>query len=486
MAEQIRKNPNKWVERGIDMIKRNASQLLKLIDQMLDLQKLEAKKLKPEYVCGDILPYLKYLIEPYFQLVKNKKIKFSEMYEDAEMVMDYDAEKIKTIVTNLLSNAIKYTDEGKIEFQCKKTASDGKEIFVIRVEDSGKGIEAQNVSKIFTRFYQADDTSTRKEGGVGIGLSLTKELVELCGGTIEVESTAGQGTIFTIQLPITKKALPRPVSDELPALSDIHMVKKKKEVGPFSSFGKDLPSILIIEDSPDVITYLKICLENFQIITASNGEEGEKIGKAQIPDLIILDMMMPEKDGFEVCQILKNDVRTSHIPIIMLTAKADFESKLYGYSQGADAYLTKPFNEEQLLVRIENLLTNRRKLQERYNDFPLPFTEDEFILREDDFILKVKSTIETNLSDETFGIEALCRTIGISRTQLHHKVKALTNSSASIFIRNIRLQHARQLLVSSELPVSEIAYQVGFKDPNYFSRLYREKYKIPPREDRRR
>ena len=310
-------------------------------------------------------------------------------------------------------------------------------------------------------------------------------------GDIEVSSVVGKGTTFLVRLPITRESevVEGEMADNrsnpfpelsLPAEKTAGTNSPKREIVTPSA---DSPMLLIVEDNPDVVHFLVACLEEtYHLHIARNGQEGIDQAIEKVPDLIVSDVMMPEKDGYELCDTLKQDERTSHIPIILLTAKADSESRISGLERGADAYLTKPFEPKELLVRLKKLLELRKKLQERYRSFE-PVGKG--ATPEDIFIQKMRNAIDENLDDETFGIAQLCRAIGLSRAQLHNKIKALTGLSTSIYIRSIRLKRAKHLLETTEFNVSEVAYEVGFKNPAYFSTAFLEEFGIPPSKTRK-
>ncbi|MCO6489483.1 MAG: response regulator, partial [Phaeodactylibacter sp.] len=318
--------------------------------------------------------------------------------------------------------------------------------------------------------------------GSGLGLALAKELLELMGGNIEVESEVGKGTRFTFRLPVRNEAK---IEEKTPLPTPVAAASKiTTSLGPVrQAIGatREAPSVLVVEDNQDVIYYLRECLGGlYQILEARNGREG--IAKAQetIPDLVVSDVMMPEVDGFELCEVLKKDERTSHIPVILLTAKATQEDKLEGLAHGADAYLMKPFQKEELLVRLEKLLELRRKLQQKYQS-----AEEDGSAPEDAFLQKVREAITAHLDDPDFSVEQLSREVGMSRVQLHRKLKALTDRPASEHIRVIRLNRAYELLMDSELNISEVAYQVGFNDPSHFSRVFSHHFGVAPSELRK-
>jgi signal transduction histidine kinase/AraC-like DNA-binding protein len=485
MADQIQKNPEEWGDKGVQMIKRNSENLLNLVNQILDLRKLETGQLELHLVQDNVILYLSYILESFHSLAEQKNIQLLFESERSELVMDYDPAKLLRIFTNLLSNAIKFTPRsGTVWLKIDKQSND----LVIQVKDTGIGIPKDQLSSIFDRFYQVDTSQSRKGEGTGIGLAIVKEFVGLMEGEIWAESELNKGTTFHVALPIRQTAELK-TSDGKEAISQQvkGMITKTAEAGR-ASFSmpseEDLPTLLIVEDNPDVRQYLMACLEGrYDIKVAEDGRQGEEMAIADIPDIIISDVMMPGKDGFELCESLKTDQRTSHIPIILLTAKADEDSRLSGLKRGADAYLSKPFNEEELLVRIEKLLDNRRLLQQRYSTMEhLRPVEDAAIRQEDEFIVALKQAVLDNIDDENYGIPEICRDMALSRSQLHRKLKALTDKSTSHFIRSIRLQKAKELLMTTDLNVSEVAYEVGFRNPRYFSTTFSEEFGVTPNE----
>ena len=503
MAEQLKSQVSENVKTGLDMIKRNGRELLDLVNQMLDLAKLESGSLPIHIVQGDVVLFLKYLLESFHSLADAKNIALHFSSSVDSFVMNYDAEKLRRIVSNLLSNAIKFTPAGGTVTLDLGMRDEGRGMkdqtfiphssFLIQVKDTGKGISPENLPHVFDRFYQADDSATRQGEGTGIGLALTKELVKLLGGNIEVSSEVGKGTAFRVRLPVTHSPRPPKWEQQMPLPAEVF----EKSVSEISSFGSPfrgsggVPSLLIIEDNPDVVRYLASCLEaDYQIETAKDGSEGIEMAIELVPDLIISDVMMPEKDGFEVCKTLKNHEVTSHIPIVLLTAKADVESRITGLRRGADAYLAKPFNKEELMVTLANLLELRRKLQAKYasisdlrfriseggsSEIPNPNSEIE-----DAFLQKLKYLIEQDLTASDLDVPRLARQVAMSRTQLFRKIKALTGASPSLFIRNVRLQKARELLQTTSMNVSEVAYETGFADLGHFSRSFKEVFGVPP------
>ncbi len=484
MVEQIEKNPQKWLEKGAAMIKKSNSNLLDLVNQILDLQKVEAGNLKLDMQYGDIIPFLNSLYGQFQAYSQSKGQKMEFNAEVQTQKMDYDPEKILRIVSNLLSNAIKFTpDNGKITLSVGIRSNPGlKSYLVIAVADTGKGISKDQLPHIFDRFYHSAPKG--KGIGTGIGLSLTQELVKLLGGKIEVDSEENKGSTFRVFLPINQNSAPgvESADQSFPIQQKIFGTLGPIEMEPQTE--GNLPTVLIVEDNPDIADYLQICLNgHYKLILASNGLEGVNHAIDHVPNLIISDVMMPKKNGFELCETLKEDMRTSHIPIILLTARTDIDSKIIGLKHGADDYLGKPFNEEELLVRMQNLLNIRLRLQDRYKDLyaqPIQQTQKQAANKEDEFILRIKEILEQKMEDPQFDLDALSEHLNLSRSQFGRKVKALTGQSPAIFLRALRLQKARQLLFSTNLSVKEVAYEVGFSNPSYFSRSYTELFGESP------
>jgi len=480
MIDQVMSKPDLWLKKGGDMIKQNAANLLSLVNQILDLRKLESKNMELNLIQGDVIQYLRYITESYKTFAESKGIQLHFLSESTSLIMDYDPDKLLRVISNLLSNAIKFSaDKGNIYFQLYHEVKDNNQFLQIKIKDSGSGIAEDQLEEIFNRFYQVDSSLTRKGEGTGIGLALTKELVHLMKGEIFVESTLGTGTTFKIKLPVTRLSSVGEEFAVLPieeSITDSTLVSKEH---PQSSV---LPKLLIVEDNPDVSQFLIACLQDeYQLSLAANGQEGIDIAIDQIPDLIISDVMMPIKDGFELCDTLKQDEITSHIPIILLTAKADLDSKIVGLERGADAYLNKPFEQSELLVRIKKLLELRKSLQQRYLSMDFVQTKQDLPTNQEDvFLNKIKELVEENISDDSFGNVQLAHKMNLSESQLYRKIKALTDKSTAIFIRSIRLHKAKILLKNTDLTISEIAYDVGFSDPAYFSRSFSKEFGQAP------
>lgn len=486
MIEQVEKDPKKWLDEGASMIRKNGSDLLDLINQMLELQKLESGALQLNFQYGDVVPFLENLTGQFQALAHSKEQQLEFLSNESSLLMDFDQQKLSRIVSNLVANAIKYTPKkGQVRLEISSWSAVDKEAashLQINVTDTGPGIPKEELPFIFDRFFRANNDLQQSEIGTGIGLSLTHDLVKILAGTITVESEMGKGTRFYVRLPITAGAkTTKAVEQGSTPISSSKAESRKLENGAVSG---DLPLALVVEDSPEIAKYLQICLgSKYQLAVAENGQLGIEVALEIIPDIIISDVMMPEKDGFELCETLKEDARTSHIPIILLTAKAGVESRIAGLKYGADDYLAKPFHEEELLVRMQNLLQIRRKLQLRYRDL---YNEQTDILpsskpnKEDAFIQHLKEIFDKKMTDTQFDLDALSQALHLSRSQLGRKVKALTGQSPAIFLRSLRLQKARHLLLTSSLSVKEVAYDVGFSDPSYFSKSYSEQFGESP------
>ncbi|MEZ5039319.1 MAG: ATP-binding protein [Saprospiraceae bacterium] len=485
MANELENNPDKTAKKNLSLIKKNSKNLLALINQMLDLSKLQAGKVHADWQQDDVILFIKYLVETHESFADLNKVSLQFYSEETELWTDFDAKKLEQIITNLISNAVKFTPEyGKVLVVAKKISKDGLPQLEIVVKDNGIGIASEQLPYIFDRFHQANPIHANQ--GTGIGLALVKELVTLMEGTIKVDSELNLGTTVVLQFPIQNRA-PKRKTKVNHHFTNLNKTDQAPDLEDAIS-NHELPLLLIIEDNEDVTYYLKTCLEGqYQLLTSHNGKEGMEKAFESLPDIIISDVMMPEMDGFEVCKRLKEDERTNHIPIILLTAKATTEDKLEGLTQGADAYLIKPFEKEELLVRLNKLLEIRQKLQQKYS-LGLISSQKAPDLRPtqaDVFIQKVEQIVLANLDDDLFGIDNLTTELFLSRSQVHRKIKALTGMSTAIYIRHIRLQKAKELLLSTPLNVSEIAYQTGFKTPVYFSQVFKQAFGKAPSEVRK-
>lgn len=502
MAQQVKNNPTQHLDNGIDMIIRNGRNLLNLVNEMLDLSKLETGKMTLQLTNGDMINFLRYIVDSFHSLAESQKKQLHFLAEMDVLHMAYDPEKVRQIIANLVSNALKFTPEkGNIYITVSENTvltEDEKSALIIKVKDTGIGIPEDQILHIFDRFYQSDNSHTRKAEGTGIGLALTKELVKLMEGEITVKSPptgTNRGSEFTVILPIktsvteTEKINYHDSNDG--QIQNINPTKVNDYVMDEEQAGIEKPLILLVEDNADVVAYTASCLPDYRLAVGRDGREGYEIALEIIPDLIITDVMMPLMDGYELCSQLRSHGNTSHIPIIMLTAKADLESKMEGLEKGADAYLHKPFNPEELLIRIKKLLELRRNLQEFYlkkagidiNETAISAVEEVLSdKKENEFVKRVREAIEENLTDTGFTVEQLCKIIYMSHSQLHRKLDALTGCSPNKFIRMIRLNKAKVLLKDHYSSISSIAFDCGFSDPGYFARVFKQEYGITPQD----
>lgn len=474
------------LDNALEIIDRNSDGLLNLINEMLDLAKIESGNMELNLVQADIIPYIKYLTQSFHSLAEERGIDFQVHCDPTELVMDIDANKFTVIVTNLLSNAIKFTpNNGNVSVTIDKIQEGDADFLTIKVQDSGLGISKEDQQHIFDKFYQVDSSSSRLQQGSGIGLSLVREFVELMHGSITVDSEEGKGSVFSIRIPVTNNASLTEVSDLVSASSILKssgIPGGKVERITSEITDKELPLVLIIEDNPDVAHYIKTCLaDNHQILYAPNGAIGIEMAMEKIPDIIISDVMMPEKDGFEVCEEIKTNELTDHIPIIMLTARATFEDRLTGLSHGADAYLTKPFEKAELLTRIDQLVRLRKKMLSKFEKTGIErLLTNNVKNTETKFLDKIITLIHEHITEHDFGAVQLAQKLHFSESQLYRKLKAVSGKSTALFIRSIRLQKARELIQTTNSSISEIAYDVGFNDPSYFSRVYKDEFGHAP------
>lgn len=485
MADELKNNPGKQVEKKLSLIIKNSKNLLALVNQMLDLSKLKAGKITTALQQDDIIIFVKYLVETNESFARLQNVGLQFYSDEKELLMDFDSKKIQQVLTNLISNAVKFTPEyGKVLVVAKKVNQNNQALLEILVKDNGIGISTEQLPYIFDRFHQANPIHNNQ--GTGIGLALVKELMTIMGASISVESELDKGTTFSLLFPIQNKAALVSQAEGYEFKPIAHEQDFVTEEAPNSN--NELPILLIIEDNADVSYYIQTCLQNqYQILTSNNGKKGIEKAFETLPDIIISDVMMPVMDGFEVCATLKDDERTSHIPIILLTAKATSEDKLTGLTHGADAYLLKPFEKEELIIRLNKLLEIRKTLQKKYSSTLISSQTHNYVLenKEDSFIEKTEKIILSHLEEEDFSIHELARELHLSRSQVHRKIKALTGMSAAIYIRHLRLQIAKGLLTSTQLSISEIAYQVGFKTPVYFSQVFKETFGESPNATRK-
>ena len=473
------------------LIKGNAKRLLTLINQLLDLSRLEAGKLKLKASFGNIAQFVKGLAMEFESIAERKDISLKVLMEKEFVEAYFDKEKLEKIITNLLSNAFKFTPSGgRITVKLSETSTNQVEIII---RDSGIGIPKSELTKIFDRFYQVDGSHTREHEGTGIGLALTKELVELHKGNIFVDSVEGHWTEVKLNFPLGREHL---TDAEIIDAGDfeMHKIENVEELAKSDSEAEELLNdnlidktiVLIVEDNSDVREYIKDALmETYHVEEAANGEQGLRKAEKFIPDLIVSDIMMPKMDGYEMTRQLRQNDKTSHIPIILLTAKSDKDSRLEGLGLGADDYLIKPFDSDELLARIKNLIETRRRLQEKFGTGAAILKKPEkanLSCLDEQFMNRIMMVVDEHLAEEEFSIEEFGKDVGMSRSQMHRKLKALTGKSASVYLRTVRLVKAKQLIEEKKGTISEISYQVGFSSPAYFSRCFKDEFGFTPSE----
>ncbi|MCF0069560.1 ATP-binding protein [Dyadobacter sp. CY261] len=481
-------------EELIPTMQRNLFRLQTLINQLLDLSKLEAGKMQPKIQYDDLSGFLNHLFASFESLAQSKQIIFEKSQSHTTQMAYFDSDKMEKIVTNLLSNAFKFTPGNgriRVDVSYLSQPSDAAPKSVsIAITDDGIGIDPARLPKIFDRFYQVDDGRKRDYEGTGIGLALVKELVNALHGTIDVKSTPGSGSTFTVTLPC-----------DLATWADYVAVEEREntshtfaqEAGdalteqPATENTGDLPVLLIVEDNADLRKFVRSIFEDtYYIEEAQDGQQGLELAINQVPDVIISDLMMPRMDGLEFCKAVKTDLRTDHIPVILLTAKAALEDRLEGLEFGADDYIAKPFETDELKVRVRNLLKQRQLLRQKYS---LGTTSNDVqsetrkaILAQDQFLQKANAVLDEYLSESSFTVEQFAAEMDITAVQLRRKLKALTGQTGIEYQRNYRLEKAALLLKNKAGSVSEIAYLVGFESLSYFSKVFQEKFGKKPSE----
>ncbi|OJJ17252.1 hypothetical protein BKI52_31605 [marine bacterium AO1-C] len=462
----------------------NADRLMKLINQLMDISRMESGKMVLQTETGDLVAFLGQILQSFELLARQKAVQIDMQAAQEEIICDFDKDKIEKIFFNLLSNALKFTPEqGKVILKMEQQASK----ITITVSDTGAGISPEQLPYIFDRFYQVDSSKTRAYEGTGIGLSLVKELVDLHHGTINVKSKPTVGTEFKVVLPFTQSGVKHlTTSISTTSLQNIDSEIPDQQMSP-SGTGQN--TILVVEDNPELREFIVNELSNFyQVLEAKDGAEGIESGIKNIPDLIISDLMMPKVDGFELLQTLRGKTDTSHVPIIILSAKASFENRIAGLEKGGDDYLTKPFSPKELLLRVKNMLDRRDRMREMLvrsitqPNAPIE-TSPEMNSQEEAFLQNAVEIIERNLHNTTFDVAFFCKEIGMSQSSLFRKLKALTKMSIVEFIRSIKLKKAATLLTQKDHDtIEEIALKSGFNDISYFNKCFKKQYGVTPKE----
>lgn len=466
---------------SFQIIRRNASRLLELINQLLELSKIETGHLKLQMQAGDLSNFMMPVLSSFDSLADVSFIKYTKDIRIPALTVLFDSDKLEKIINNLLSNAFKFSPKsGSVEIKAVSTETEKSVELTIEIKNYGSVIPIDIIDEIFVPFYQGSTSSWNGIPGTGLGLSLTKELVKLHHGDIRVTSDAVEGTVFTVMIMLEKSTIPQVNTAVEKAAISYYPLSGNVPV----EMDSDKETVLIVEDNDDVRALIRKSLEiQYNIHEASTGHEGLKLSLDQTIDLVISDLMMPGMDGIELCNRLKNDERTSHIPVILLTARADLESKLEGLQTGADDYVVKPFNMKELLVRIFNLIEQRKKLKEKYHQRIVVQPHEITVTSLDErFIQKVIQLIENNLEDVNLSVEKMATDLGMSRNNILRKLKAITGLSTSEFIQDYRLRRAAQLIEKRADTISQIAYRVGFNDQSYFTKCFKKKFGKTPSE----
>lgn len=473
----------------LKIIRKNVNILLRLVNQILDFRKYENGKLELVLSRSNLKEQITEWNNAFQPVALKKHIKFTfETDEKISYSMPMDIEKMERIYFNLLSNAFKFTPEnGKVKVHLSSFEKERTPFIRLCVSDTGIGISAEHIRNIFDRFYKID----LHHSGSGIGLALAKAFTELHGGTIQVESNPNSGTIFTVEIPMKQ---PDFVESETPAIPHDAVTNQQKESIPLSPaeefamaeeetgqvLNPDKETILIIDDNADIREYVRSLLHNtYTVLEAIDGRDGLRKAMKYVPDVIICDVMMPVMDGIECCEHLKNELQTSHIPVILLTACSLDEQRIKGFESGADSYIAKPFNSKVLEVRVHNLIENRKRMKQFFGD-NTTLAKESISDIDKSFIERFKKLIEDNLSNSELNVEELGRSMGMSRVQLYRKVKSLTNYAPNELLRIARLKKATSLLSSSDMTIAEITYEVGFTSPSYFTKCYKDHFGESP------
>ena len=470
----------------VQLMRKNVHVLLKLINQIIDFRKYENGKMQMYFTLTDLKAFISEICDSFIEFGKKKHIHFTFTASDDDFTLWFDSDKMEKICYNLLSNAFKFTSEnGRIDVHLDKVILNDEAVAQLTIKDNGVGISEHHVQNIFERFYKVDSRAT----GSGIGLHLTKVLVELHNGTINVESTEGKGTQFGVFFPFRQREIP--IVEQYPTLNsntereeDMLILESEEEIPDLEHLQTDKPLVLIVEDNVDVRVYVKsLLMDSFEIIEAPNGQIGLFKAMKFVPELIISDVSMDVMDGFELCKQIKENLSTSHIPVILLTAFAQDEQRAMGFESGADAYIPKPFNESLLRIRVRKLIENREKVK-GYFQKNLTFGERKENVAEIDktFINKFRKIIEDKLIDSDLNVDEIGKNLGLSRVQLYRKIKSLTNYAPNELVRIIRLKAAEQLILKTEKSISEIAYETGFSSPSYFTKCFKEYFNESPTE----
>lgn len=463
----------------ISIIHDSATRLLNLINRILEFRKTETQNRKLSVAKGDLGQLVQEVGLRYKELNPNNKVNYHIHIETEDTEIFYDADMITIILDNLMSNAAKYTSEGDITLSLRSVEENQIKYTEISVSDTGHGIDAEALPHIFDRYYQAK--SKYQASGSGIGLALVKGLSELHEGILKVESAVDTGTTFTLRL-LTENTYPNAIHAQ-------HDMEKKpmdaEETTITDTPTENHPIVLVVEDNADIREYIRSSFTDiYEVITAKDGKEGWELAQVRIPNIIVSDIMMPVMDGIELCKRIKEDMRTSHIPVILLTAKDSLQDKEEGYASGADSYLTKPFSAKLLHSRINNLLETRKKIASLLALADTQPKQESAVSSlnklDNEFLQKITQIIEENLEMEKMDIAFIADKMCMSHSTLYRKIKGLTDMSANEFIRKVKMRKGVELLMSGQYTISEIAYMIGFSSVAYFRQCFKDEYGMSP------
>ena len=463
------------------LMQRNAKRLHELINQLLDLAKLEAGKMRLKVDIGNLGTFFQRIAASFQELSAREEIHFTYTMDELGQAY-FDEEKLEKIVYNLLSNAFKFTSKsGHVTMQVKMEFANklNTHILQITIFDTGLGIPSESLGKLFERFYQVDSSSTKENDGSGIGLALTKELVELHRGKIQVKTQQGKGSSFRVEIPI-ERLNPLQVSE-----NDNQFINRRLVQNLTGSRKENRHLLLVVEDNLELRYYIKKFLSiKYDVLVAADGLEGLQLAQELIPDVVITDIMMPQVDGIELTRKIKKNEQTSHIPVIILTARSDDQSRMEGLNVGADEYVSKPFDMNELELRISNLIEQQEKIRAKLKKELLTEPAEAIVEnRDEEFLLRAARIVEDHIPDHQFNVTGFQQQMGMSRMQLHRKLKALTGQSSGEFIKTMRMKRALDIFQKADdINISEVAYQVGFVDPSYFTKCFKAYFKFTPSE----
>lgn len=490
-------NDAEYLQRLNAIMYKNSTRLLRLINQLLDFRRAESGSVNLIVEEGDLLSFVKEIHNAFEEIAQERQVNFVFKSNKKKIIAWFDNDKIEKIVYNLLSNAFKFTPSNKkIEISIEVKKNINVDYAIIKVSDEGIGIDNEDLNTVFNRFYQVNKESNILQTGSGLGLAYTKRLVEIHKGTIDINSVLVKGTTFTVTIPISKKEYESDsILEEQPKQYGFTFIKnevkdfKKLLIEPTNiiketEYSKDIQTILIVEDNIDLREYLFDFFQNYyKVLCAHNGEEGLKMALETGPDLIISDLMMPKMNGIEMCKKIKNDLRTSHIPVIILTAKAGIENEKEGLETGADEFVLKPFNIDVLKLRVSNILRTKKQWTEKFKTKPTSSSWKELSSKLDkEFLKKSLKIIKKNIDNPDYSVEKFALDIGMSRSALFKKIKSITGQSTSEFIRTIRIKRASNLIKSGQYSITEVVFMVGFSDPKYFRTCFKKQFGQTPGE----